>query len=110
MSTEIHQVFGALADPTRLAIVERLLREGEKSAGDLAMPFAMSKPAISRHIRVLEESGLIEKRVDRQFRMCRVRPDAINAVGSWIDEQRRFWNSSFDRLEKLLTARDPGDE
>ena len=105
MVAEIHQVFGALADPTRLAIVERLLREGEKSAGDLAKPFAMSKPAISRHIRVLEESGLIEKRVDRQFRMCRIKPEAINAVGNWIDEQRRFWNLSFDRLEKLLDSK-----
>ena len=103
---EIHQVFGALADPTRLAIVERLLREGEKSAGDLSAPFAMSKPAISRHIRVLEDSGLIERRVQRQFRICRVRPEAINAVGSWVEEQRRFWNASFDRLEKVLESRE----
>lgn len=109
MSTDIHQVFGALADPTRLAIVERLLREGEKSAGDLAEPFSMSKPAISRHIRVLEESGLIEKRIERQFRMCRIKPDTINALGNWIEEQRRFWNASFDRLDELLDTRDNSD-
>ena len=110
MSTEIYQLFGALADPTRLAIVERLLREGEKSAGDLAEPFAMSKPAISRHIKVLEESGLIEKRIERQFRMCRIRPAAIDALDSWIEEQRRFWNASFDRLDKLLDTEGNGNE
>ncbi len=105
MSMEIYQVFGALADPTRLAIVERLLREGEKSAGDLAEPFSMSKPAISRHIKVLEDSGLIEKRIERQYRMCRIKPEAIDAVGSWIEEQRKFWNASFDRLEDVLATK-----
>ncbi len=106
MSAEMHQVFGALADPTRLAIVERLLREGEKSAGDLAEPFSMSKPAISRHIRVLEESGLIEKRIERQFRMCKINPDAIDELGVWIEKQREFWNASFDRLDDILEAKD----
>ncbi len=107
---EMYQVFGALADPTRLAIVERLLREGEKSAGDLAEPFSMSKPAISRHIKVLEDSGLIEKRIERQFRMCRIKPEAIDAVGSWIEEQRKFWNASFDRLEDVLATKGDGNE
>ena len=105
MTTEMHQVFGALADPTRLAIVERLLREGEKSAGDLAEPFLMSKPAISRHIRVLEESGLIEKRIARQFRMCRINPDAIDELSAWIEKQRQFWNASFGRLDEVLAAK-----
>ena len=104
--TELHQVFAALSDPTRLAIVERLLQEGEKSAGDLAEPFAMSKPAISRHIKVLEASGLIERRVVRQFRLCRIRPEALASVTSWVDEQRRFWNTSFDRLERLMDGKD----
>jgi DNA-binding transcriptional ArsR family regulator len=106
MSTEMHHVFGALADPTRLAIVERLLREGEKSAGDLAEPFSMSKPAISRHIKVLEESGLIEKRIERQFRMCKINPDAIDELSNWIKKQREFWNSSFDRLDEILETKD----
>ena len=105
MPIEIQQVFGALADPTRLAIVEKLLREGEKSAGDLAEPFSMSKPAISRHIKVLEESGLIEKRIERQFRMCRINPDALDEIGTWIEKQRKFWNTSFDRLEDVLNAK-----
>ena len=76
-------VFGALADPTRLAIVERLLAEGERSAGEIAAPFAMSKPAISKHLRVLEDAGLIERRIERQWRVCRVRPEAIRAVDEW---------------------------
>jgi len=97
-------VFGALADPTRLAIVERLLNEGERSAGEIAAPFAISKPAISKHLRVLEEAGLIERRVDRQWRVCRVRPEAIRAVDEWMQRYRAFWAGSFDRLEKILNA------
>jgi DNA-binding transcriptional ArsR family regulator len=95
-------LFGALADPTRLAIVERLLREGEHSAGEIAEPFAMSKPAISKHLKVLEEAGLIERRVERQWRVCRVRPEAIRAVDDWMNRYRAFWEVSFDRLERLL--------
>jgi DNA-binding transcriptional ArsR family regulator len=95
-------VFGALADPTRLAIVERLLTEGEHSAGEIAAPFAMSKPAISKHLRVLEGAGLIERRVDRQWRVCRVRPEAIRAVDEWMTRYRTFWEASFARLEKIL--------
>ena len=97
-------VFGALADPTRLAIVERLLREGERSAGEIAEPFAISKPAISKHLRVLEDAGLIERRIDRQWRVCRVRPEAIQAVDQWMQRYRAFWDGSFDRLEKILNA------
>jgi DNA-binding transcriptional ArsR family regulator len=95
-------VFAALADPTRLAIVERLLAEGERSAGDIAAPFAISKPAISKHLRVLEEAGLIERRIERQWRVCRIRPEAIRAVDQWTERYRAFWDASFDRLEKLL--------
>ena len=90
-------VFGALADPTRLAIIERLLHEGERSAGQIAAPFAISKPAISKHLRVLEEAGLIERRVDRQWRMCRVRPEAIRAVDEWMQRYRAFWEGSLKR-------------
>ncbi len=97
-------VFGALADPTRLAIVERLLKEGEHSAGEIAEPFAISKPAISKHLRVLEDAGLIERRVARQWRVCRVRPEAIRVVDDWMREYRRFWEGSFDRLDKLLAT------
>jgi DNA-binding transcriptional ArsR family regulator len=101
-------VFGALADPIRLAIVERLLREGERSAGEIAEPFAVSKPAISRHLRVLEEAGLIERRIERQWRVCRVRPETIRAVDDWMTEYRAFWEGSFDRLDALLARRNAG--
>ena len=97
-------VFGALSDPTRLAIVERLLAEGERSAGDIARPFAMSKPAISKHLKVLEDAGLIERRVERQWRLCRVRPEAIRVVDAWLERHRAFWEGSFDRLDKLLAS------
>ena len=107
-AVSMSHVFGALADPTRLAIVERLLAEGERSAGDIAAPFAISKPAISKHLRVLEEAGLIERRVDRQWRMVRVRPETIRAVDDWVEHFRAFWETSFDRLEKLLA--EPGAE
>jgi DNA-binding transcriptional ArsR family regulator len=95
-------VFGALADPTRLAIVERLLSDGDRTAGEIAEPFAMSKPAISKHLRVLEDAGLIERRVERQWRVCRARPEAIKTIDDWMERYRIFWEGSFDRLEKLL--------
>lgn len=84
-------VFGALSDPTRLAIVERLLIEGERSAGEIAAPFPMSKPAISKHLRVLEDAGLIERRVERQWRIVRVRAEALGAVDAWVAHYRAFW-------------------
>jgi DNA-binding transcriptional ArsR family regulator len=98
-------VFGALADPIRFAIVERLLSEGERSAGELAEPFSVSKPAISKHLRVLEDAGLIERRVDRQWRVCRARPEAIQAVDDWLQRYRAFWQVSFDRLDAILDKR-----
>jgi DNA-binding transcriptional ArsR family regulator len=98
-------VFGALADPIRFAIVERLLSEGERSAGELAEPFSVSKPAISKHLRVLEDAGLIERRVDRQWRVCRARPEAIQAVDDWLQRYRAFWHVSFDRLDAILDKR-----
>ena len=101
-TTQLSTVFGALADPTRLAIVERLLSEGERTAGDIAGPFAMSKPAISKHLKVLEEAGLIERRVERQWRLCRIRPEAIRSIDDWMKRYRAFWEVSFDRLERLL--------
>jgi DNA-binding transcriptional ArsR family regulator len=108
MPTPITTVFGALADPTRLAIVERLLAEGERSAGEIAQPFAMSKPAISKHLRVLEDAGLIERRIDRQWRVCRVRPEAIRTVDEWMQRYRAFWEGSFDRLDQVLNK--PAEE
>lgn len=99
---DLPALFGALADPHRLAIVETLVAQGEKTVGELCTPFAISAPAISRHLAVLESAGVIERRIDRQWRLCRIRPDALAAVEGWVETQRRFWNSSLDRLERML--------
>jgi DNA-binding transcriptional ArsR family regulator len=100
--TSLPRVFHALADPTRLAIVERLLSEGERTAGDIAEPFAISKPAISKHLKVLADAGLIDRRIDRQWRMVRIRPDAVRALDEWCARYRAFWEGSFDRLDRLF--------
>jgi DNA-binding transcriptional ArsR family regulator len=104
---DLESVFGALADPTRRAIVERLLAQGELSVGDIAAPFAISMPAISRHLRVLEEAGLIERRVMRQQRLIRPRRDGFVAVESWVVRQKQHWNAALDRLEALVAAETP---
>ncbi len=98
-------IFGALSDPTRLAIVERLLAEGERSAGEIAEPFTMSKPAISKHLRVLEAAGLIERRIERQWRIVRVRCEALRAVDRWIEHHRQFC----DAPERIRPLFDRGD-
>lgn len=103
----LDHVFAALADPTRRAIVERLLAEGEKTVGDVAKPFRISAPAVTRHLQVLESAGLIEKRIDRQFRLVRARPEALRPVGSWFERQQRHWSDAFDRLEAIIAAETP---
>src|SRR3954471_18004277 len=100
-------IFAALADPTRRAIVERLLAEGEKTVGDVAKPFRISAPAITRHLQVLESAGLIEKRVERQFRVVHARPEALRPLGSWYERQQRLWSDAFDRLEAVVVAETP---
>lgn len=80
-------VFAALSDDTRFAIVNRLLNDGELPVGAIAAPFSVTAPAISRHLRVLETAGLVERRIDRQRRMIRVRPEALRAVGDWLDNR-----------------------
>jgi DNA-binding transcriptional ArsR family regulator len=103
----LDDLFGALADPTRRAIVERLLAAGELSVGDVAARFDISSPALSRHLRELERAGLIERRVERQWRYVRVRPDALMPIESWISRQRRHWSTALDRLEALAAAQTP---
>lgn len=99
---ELHTVFSALGDPTRFAIVEQLIARGEASASELAEPFAMSKPAVSRHLKVLEDAAIIERRIDRQYRRFRVRQDTLAAAGDWFEQASRFWNASLGRLEVHL--------
>jgi DNA-binding transcriptional ArsR family regulator len=104
---QLDDVFAALADPTRRAIVERLLAAGELSVGEVAAPFAISGPAITRHLQVLQRAGLIERRVERQWRLVRVRADALAPVESWLSRQRRHWTAALDRLEALAAAQTP---
>jgi DNA-binding transcriptional ArsR family regulator len=87
--------FAALADPTRRAILARLAR-GETTVQELAEPFAMSLPAISKHLKVLEHAGLISRSREAQWRPCRIEPRALKDVDDWLDHYRRFYDESFD--------------
>jgi DNA-binding transcriptional ArsR family regulator len=93
--------FAALADSTRRAILARLAL-GETSVTELAKPFEMSMPAISKHLKVLEKAGLINRGRDAQMRPARLNPAALKTAAAWIDEYRRFWEQSFDRLDSYL--------
>jgi DNA-binding transcriptional ArsR family regulator len=99
----LSQVFAALADPTRRAIVARLAR-GPSTVGALAEPFAMSLPAVSRHLKVLEQAGLIERTVEAQWRRCRLRPHGLKPASDWLERQANFWAGSFDRLDKMFAS------
>jgi DNA-binding transcriptional ArsR family regulator len=101
--------FSALADPTRRAILARLAR-GETTVQDLAQPFAMSLPAISKHLKVLEHAGLISRSREAQWRPCRIEPRALKDVDDWLDRYRRFFDESFERLDdylKTLQSKEP---
>jgi DNA-binding transcriptional ArsR family regulator len=93
--------FAALADPTRRAILARL-SSGEASVKELAKPFAMSGPAISKHLKVLERAGLIKRGREAQWRPCRIAAGPLKEMSSWLDNYRRFWDESFDRLDSYL--------
>ncbi len=93
--------FSALADPTRRAILARLAR-GETSVTDLAKPFAMSMPAVSKHLKVLESAGLITRSREAQWRPCRIEPRALKQVDDWLEHYRRFFEESLDRLDAYL--------
>src|SRR5271165_7581963 len=101
----LSQTFAALADPTRRAIVSRLAA-GDATVGELARPFDISGPAVSRHLKVLEEAQLIERRVEARWRVCSLRRDRLAEAERWINETRQFWERGFDRLEALLQAQD----
>src|SRR4051812_9337121 len=93
--------FAALADPTRRAILARLAR-GETSVTELAKPFKMSLPAISKHLKVLENAGLIARSRDAQKRPCRLVAGPLEGVAGWVEHYRRFWEESLDRLDEYL--------
>jgi len=107
--TNLDATFSALADPTRRAILARLAL-GETSVMELAKPFAMSLPAVSKHLKVLERAGLIARSREAQWRPCRIEPRALREVDDWLEHYRRFYDESFDRLGdylKKLQAKDP---
>jgi len=93
--------FAALADPTRRAILARLA-SGEATVMELAAPFDMSQPAISKHLKVLERAGLISRGRDAQRRPCRLEATALKDVAAWVLDYRKFWEQSFDRLDTYL--------
>src|SRR5712672_3068598 len=93
--------FAALADPTRRAILARLAL-GETSVTELAQPFAMSLPAVSKHLKVLERAHLIERGREAQLRPCRLAPAPLKDVATWIEQYRRLWEERFDRLDAYL--------
>lgn len=99
--TALDQSFAALADPTRRAIVARLA-VGEATVQDLARPFSISQPAISRHLKVLEAAGLIETRVEGTARPRRLKPDAVGALWDWLGQYRALWETQFQRLDAVL--------
>jgi DNA-binding transcriptional ArsR family regulator len=101
MSDRLSETFGALADPTRRAILARLA-SGEASVTELAEPFAMSMPAISKHLKVLERAGLVARGREAQWRPCRLQANPLQDVAGWVEHYRRFWEASFDRLDDYL--------
>jgi DNA-binding transcriptional ArsR family regulator len=101
-SAALDATFGALADPTRRAIVAHLSRTPESSVGELARPFAISLPAISRHLRVLEHAGLVERQKDGRVHRCRLVAAPMETAAEWIEGHRKFWEGRLDALQQFL--------
>ena len=106
MADRLSETFSALADPTRRAILARLA-SGEATVGELAEPFAMSLPAVSKHLKVLEHAGLIRRGREAQWRPCRLEAAPLRDAADWIEAYRRFWEESFDRLGEYLAGLKP---
>lgn len=104
--TQLSETFAALSDETRLAMVERLMAEGELPAGDLVADAAISGPAISRHLKVLRTAGLVQQRADGTKRYYSVRPEALHAIAGWTMDHKAFWQSSLERLDALFAEED----
>ncbi len=100
-SDELGAVFSALADPTRRAILERLA-VGEATVGELGAPFAMSQPAISKHLKVLEGAGLVSRRRRGTANLSRLEPDALREADDWLERYRAAWEERFERLDEVL--------
>ena len=100
-SSDLDAIFAALADPTRRAILSRLV-DGQASVNEIAAPFEMSQPAVSRHLKVLERAGLIERDIDEQRRPARLKAQTMAAAVDWLTEFQAFWGTSFDQLDSAL--------
>lgn len=110
LSQEVSSAFAALGDPTRMAILSRLADRGELTVQEIAQPFAMSLPAVSQHLKVLEQAGLILRRRDGQRRPCQIRPERLAEAMTWLNFTRRAWEARFDRLARFLQdAPQPND-
>jgi DNA-binding transcriptional ArsR family regulator len=103
----LSQTFSALADPTRRAILARLAT-GTATVGELAEPFDMSLPAVSKHLRVLTDAGLIERHTEAQWRRCELRGEGLRAAADWMEFYRKFWETQLDRLDAFLKRTAPG--
>jgi DNA-binding transcriptional ArsR family regulator len=101
MTTHLDETFAALADPTRRAILARLVH-GEATVTELAAPFSMSQPAISKHLKVLERAGLVSRGRDAQRRPCRLEARPLRDAIAWLENYRDYWEESFQRLDSLL--------
>jgi DNA-binding transcriptional ArsR family regulator len=97
----LDRVFAALADPTRRAILARL-SGGDATVGELAAPFAMSRPAVSKHLNVLERAGLVTRLTDGRVNRCVLDPEPLREASSWVERYRRYWEGSLDRLVEYL--------
>lgn len=104
----LSRIFFALADPTRRAMLERLA-SGSATVGELGEPFSMSRPAVSQHLGVLEQAGLIERTRQGQWRSCALRPEGLDDAEAWVQQHRAAWQSRFDRLDETLAALVRGD-
>jgi len=110
MNTDhLSATFSALADPTRRAILARLT-SGEASVNELAEPFDMSLPAVSKHLKVLERAGLISRSREAQWRPCKLEAGPLEEVWGWVEVYRRFWEQSFERLDEYLKEIQDGDD
>jgi len=108
MPDPLSTTFSALADPTRRAILARLAR-GEATVNELAEPFEISLPAVSRHLKVLQGAGLISRGREAQWRPCKLEPERLKAVDDWLSVYRRFWEQSFDKMAAYLEELNEGE-
>ena len=109
VADQLSTTFSALADPTRRAILARLAK-GEATVTELAAPFELSLPAISKHLKVLQRAGLIEQGRQAQWRPCRLKPERLRDVADWVGEYRRHWEESFERLDAYLRELETTDK